>query len=180
MHSCAELTCARRPTRVEAWPILLWDVAQQATEHHGVAWVSKTTAQRSGSRAYLRPLGLAARQPRWLGIGLQTTHRCTAPREPGRQCTISSSPAVPCLLHFTAASARARTTSPASTTPASRQEQKHRPAREPRSLARVAACCMHQMERYAADETVGGRRKGPASRLATGRLHSNSSHVMHG
>jgi hypothetical protein len=38
MHSCAELTCARRPTRVEAWPILLWDVAQQATEHHGVAW----------------------------------------------------------------------------------------------------------------------------------------------
>jgi hypothetical protein len=51
MHTYAELTCARRPTRdsmqieggmavrpacVEAWPFLLWDVAEQATERHGV------------------------------------------------------------------------------------------------------------------------------------------------
>jgi hypothetical protein len=99
MHSCAELTCARRPTRVEAWPILLWDVAQQATEHHGVAWVSKTTAQRVARVLAAVGIGRAATEVAGNWPANHAPLHCTPGTRPAVHHLLLARRALPSSLH---------------------------------------------------------------------------------
>jgi hypothetical protein len=148
MHTYAELTCARRPTHANrgrdgGTPGVRGSLAISTLGCCGTSdraprrgpRVSKTTAQRVARVLAVVGIGRAATE---VGGNWPANH---APREPGRQRTISSSSlAVPCL-HFTAASARARDvpsrpsmpTRAHNTTkykqgarPTSRQKQKHR------------------------------------------------------
>jgi hypothetical protein len=147
--------------------------------------VSKTTAQRVARVLAVVGIGRAATE---VGGNWPANH---APREPGRQRTISSSSlAVPCpALPPLHRCLRPRARCPVPSVDADARAQHHQvqarcEADQPpetkasaRSLARGFGL-LHEMERYAADSTVGGPAGDP--RLASQPAVSTRTRAMHG